>query len=101
MPSRTPSQNTTAPDDDGYVAWSAWRRLQVYYPHTSWYSWVLSSLADAVYLLGFIGMCPQLYINYKLKSVAHMPWRVLAYKARLAPPIEHGQHPVAQARGLT
>jgi len=23
----------------------------------------------------------QLFINYKLKSVAHLPWRVLAYKA--------------------
>lgn len=26
-------------------------------------------------------MCPQIFINYKLKSVAHMPWRVLIYKA--------------------
>ena len=25
-------------------------------------------------------MTPQLFINYKLKSVAHMPWRVMAYK---------------------
>jgi hypothetical protein len=48
--------------------------------HTSWYSWAVSSLADAVYLFGFIGMTPQLFINYKLKSVAHMPWRVMAYK---------------------
>mmetsp|Transcript_446 Transcript_446/g.846 ORF Transcript_446/g.846 Transcript_446/m.846 type:complete len:584 (-) Transcript_446:484-2235(-) len=52
-----------------------------YYPHTSWYSWILSSLADAVYLFGFVGMTPQLFINYKLRSVAHLPWRVLAYKA--------------------
>jgi len=53
----------------------------VYYPHTTWYSWLISSLADSVYLFGFIGMTPQLFINYKLKSVAHMPWRVMAYKA--------------------
>ena len=53
----------------------------VSYPHRSWYSWVVSSLADAVYLFGFISMTPQLFINYKLKSVAHMPWRVMAYKA--------------------
>ena len=53
----------------------------VHYPHTSWYSWLVSSLADAVYLFGFIGMTPQLFINYKLKSVAHMPWRVMTYKA--------------------
>ena len=26
-------------------------------------------------------MTPQLYINYKLKSVAHMPWKVLTYRA--------------------
>jgi len=46
-----------------------------------WYSWLVSSLADSVYLFGFIGMTPQLFINYKLKSVAHLPWRVMAYKA--------------------
>ena len=32
-------------------------------------------------MFGFVGMTPQLFINYKLKSVAHLPWRVLAYKA--------------------
>jgi len=26
-------------------------------------------------------MTPQLFINYKLKSVAHMPWRTFMYKA--------------------
>ena len=30
---------------------------------------------------GFIMMTPQLFINYKLKSVAHMPWRMMTYKA--------------------
>ncbi len=25
-------------------------------------------------------MCPQLFINYKLKSVAHLPWRQMTYK---------------------
>ena len=25
-------------------------------------------------------MTPQLYINYKLKSVAHLPWRMMIYK---------------------
>jgi hypothetical protein len=29
---------------------------------------------------GFIMMTPQLFINYKLKSVAHLPWRMLTYK---------------------
>ena len=31
--------------------------------------------------IGFIMMTPQLFINYKLKSVAHLPWRMLTYKA--------------------
>jgi len=53
----------------------------VHYPHTTWYSWVIGSLADSVYLFGFVAMTPQLFINYKLKSVAHLPWRVMAYKA--------------------
>ena len=25
-------------------------------------------------------MCPQLYVNYRLKSVAHLPWKVFMYK---------------------
>ncbi|KAJ7945187.1 cleft lip and palate transmembrane protein 1-like [Quillaja saponaria] len=46
----------------------------------SWYSWILSSLTSCVYMFGFIMMCPQLFINYKLKSVAHLPWRQMTYK---------------------
>ncbi|CAN0481602.1 unnamed protein product, partial [Discosporangium mesarthrocarpum] len=26
-------------------------------------------------------MTPQLYINYKMKSVAHLPWRFLCYRS--------------------
>ena len=33
------------------------------------------------WMLGFITMTPQLFINYKMKSVAHLPWRMLTYKA--------------------
>ncbi|KAF0893191.1 hypothetical protein E2562_023213 [Oryza meyeriana var. granulata] len=51
-----------------------------YEKHKSWYSWILSSLTSCVYMFGFIMMCPQLFINYKLKSVAHMPWRQMTYK---------------------
>ncbi|KAJ1961198.1 hypothetical protein GGI12_003380 [Dipsacomyces acuminosporus] len=47
----------------------------------SWYSFVLSVLVGYVYTFGFMMMVPQLYINYRLKSVAHMPWRTFAYKA--------------------
>ncbi|TMW61070.1 hypothetical protein Poli38472_014531 [Pythium oligandrum] len=49
--------------------------------HKGWYSWVVSSLTSFVYAFGFIMMTPQLYINYKLKSVAHLPWRAMIYKS--------------------
>jgi len=52
-----------------------------YDSHRSWYSWTISTLAGCVYTFGFIMMTPQLFINYKLKSVAHLPWRVFVYKA--------------------
>ena len=48
--------------------------------HTGWYSWLITSASSAVYALGFVLMTPQLFLNYKLKSVAHLPWRVLVYK---------------------
>lgn len=51
-----------------------------FYAYKSWYSWTISNLANAVYTFGFICLCPQLYINYRLKSVAHMPWKVFVYK---------------------
>lgn len=49
--------------------------------HKSFYSWFIGSLVGFVYAFGFILMTPQLFINYKLKSVAHMPWRAMVYKA--------------------
>ncbi|KAG5528698.1 hypothetical protein RHGRI_029389 [Rhododendron griersonianum] len=52
----------------------------MYERHKSWYSWILSSLTSCVYMFGFSMMCPQLFINYKLKSVAHLPWRQMTYK---------------------
>ena len=48
--------------------------------HTGWYSWLITSASSAVYALGFVLMTPQLFLNYKLKSVAHLPWRVFVYK---------------------
>ena len=49
--------------------------------YKGWYSFVLRALARFIYTTGFIMMTPQLYINYKMKSVEHMPWKVLTYKA--------------------
>lgn len=60
----------------GYAGYSL-----LYTRHRGWYSWILSTLVGFVYTFGFITMTPQLFINYKLKSVAHMPWRVFVYKA--------------------
>jgi len=52
----------------------------MYEDHKSWYSWIIGSLAGCVYTFGFIMMTPQLFINYRLKSVAHLPWRAFVYK---------------------
>ncbi|KAK3855990.1 hypothetical protein Pcinc_037642 [Petrolisthes cinctipes] len=53
----------------------------IYTPHRSWYSWVINTLVNGVYAFGFLFMLPQLFINYKLKSVAHLPWKAFMYKA--------------------
>ncbi|WAR11978.1 CLP1L-like protein [Mya arenaria] len=53
----------------------------MYVQHKSWFSWVIQSLVNGVYALGFLFMLPQLFVNYKLKSVAHLPWRAFMYKA--------------------
>ncbi|KAK5944805.1 hypothetical protein PMZ80_002005 [Knufia obscura] len=52
----------------------------VYEKHKSVYSYVIETLVGSVYAYGFLMMVPQLYINYKLKSVSHMPGRALVYK---------------------
>ncbi len=51
-------------------------RSLVYERHLSWYSWAIGALTGCVYAFGFVLMCPQLYINHKLKSVSHLPWNV-------------------------
>ena len=60
----------------GYAAYS-WQHEV----HRSTYSFIIGTLVGFVYAFGFIAMTPQLFINYRLKSVAHLPWRVFAYKA--------------------
>ena len=52
-----------------------------YQEHKSFYSWLLGSTVHFVYSFGFVLMTPQLFINYKLKSTAHMPWKTLVYKS--------------------
>jgi hypothetical protein len=52
----------------------------VYDTHKSWYSFIITTLVGSVYAYGFLMMVPSLYINYRLKSVAHMPARAMTYK---------------------
>jgi len=50
--------------------------------HKGWYSWILNTLVGFIYMFGFVMMTPQLFINYKLQSVAHLNWRTMTYKVR-------------------
>ncbi|KAI8336518.1 cleft lip and palate transmembrane protein 1-domain-containing protein [Chlamydoabsidia padenii] len=94
----TKNNNTTTEEEDEtskydaiafkYLTWLSYPLLAgyavyslLYEEHKSWYSFVVKTLVEFVYLFGFITMIPQLYINYRLKSVAHMPWRTLMYKS--------------------
>ncbi|KAK6507018.1 hypothetical protein TWF481_005472 [Arthrobotrys musiformis] len=52
----------------------------VYEEHKSWYSFIITTLVGSVYAYGFLMMVPSLYINYRLKSVAHMPRKTMMYK---------------------
>ena len=52
----------------------------LYETHKSWYSFIITTLVGSVYAYGFLMMVPSLYINYRLKSVAHMPARTMMYK---------------------
>ncbi|KAI0722227.1 cleft lip and palate transmembrane 1 [Cerioporus squamosus] len=52
----------------------------IYETHRGWYSFVISTLTSFVYMFGFAQLIPQLIINYKLKSVAHMPMKAMVYK---------------------
>jgi len=59
----------------GYAIYSL-----IYHEHKGWYSFILNMTYGFLLAFGFIMMTPQLFINYKLKSVAHLPWRMLSYK---------------------
>jgi hypothetical protein len=59
----------------------AYAGYSLYYEsHKSWYSFIIATLVGSVYAYGFLMMVPSLYINYRLKSVAHMPARAMTYK---------------------
>ena len=60
---------------------AAYAIYSLYYEeHKSWYSFTITTLVGSVYAYGFLMMVPSLYINYRLKSVAHMPAKAMTYK---------------------
>ena len=60
------------------VAYAAYSLM--YEAHKSWYSFIITTLVGSVYAYGFLMMVPSLYINYRLKSVAHVPGKAMMYK---------------------
>lgn len=53
----------------------------IYYRFRSWYSWIVLSLAVCAQMGGFVVMTPQVFMNWRLKSVEHLPWKALTYQA--------------------
>mmetsp|Transcript_48328 Transcript_48328/g.55812 ORF Transcript_48328/g.55812 Transcript_48328/m.55812 type:complete len:481 (-) Transcript_48328:11-1453(-) len=53
----------------------------VFDTHKGWYSFLIGVQVRFIYFFGFAMMTPQIFINYKLKSVTHLPWRTFVYKA--------------------
>lgn len=51
-----------------------------YETHKSWYSFIIATLVGSVYAYGFLMLVPSIYINYRLKSVAHIPRKAMVYK---------------------
>ena len=62
-----------------FLAYAVYSLL--YDEHTGWYSFTLSLCYGFLLTFSFIMMTPQLFINYKMKSVAHLPWRMMTYKS--------------------
>jgi len=60
----------------GYAAYTL-----AYDCHRGWYSYFLFVCSSCVYSVGFILMTPQVFINYKHKTVAYLPWRKFIYRA--------------------
>jgi hypothetical protein len=52
----------------------------IYSKHVSYWSYLVHCTAGAFYAFDFLLMLPQLYVNYRLKTVAGMSRSALAYK---------------------
>jgi hypothetical protein len=53
----------------------------LYKTHRNWYSFIISTQVQFIYSFGFAQMTPQIFINYKMKSVGQLPWRTFVYKS--------------------
>jgi len=47
----------------------------------TWYSFFILTLMATSQLFGFVVMMPQVFLNYRLKSVEHLPWKAMVYQA--------------------
>lgn len=48
--------------------------------YKSWYFWLINSFVNGVYVFGFFFMLFQFFVNYKLKLVVYLFWKVFIYK---------------------
>ncbi|CCW67652.1 unnamed protein product [Phytomonas sp. Hart1] len=60
----------------GYCVYSL-----IYNEHKNWYSFSINTQVQFIYFFGFAAMTPQIFVNYKLKSVGQLPWRTFVFKA--------------------
>lgn len=49
-------------------------------PSIDYYTFILKNLVAFIHAVGFINMTPQIYINYKMKSVEFLPWKGMVYQ---------------------
>ena len=59
------------------IGFCLWRLI--FHKYRSWYSWAILSITAASEVFGFVTMTPQIFMNYRLKSVEHLPWTALTY----------------------
>ncbi|GAA5886202.1 hypothetical protein JCM6882_004297 [Rhodosporidiobolus microsporus] len=60
------------------IGWTVYSLL--YQTHRSWYAFTIQTLTSFVQAFGFVQLIPQLIINWRLKSVAHIPMKAMGYK---------------------
>ncbi|KAJ1649564.1 Cleft lip and palate associated transmembrane protein 1 [Dispira simplex] len=60
----------------GYATYSLF-----YWEHKGFYSWGLDTLMASIYLLGFVNMTPQLFLNHRLRSVEAMSVSTFLFRA--------------------